>query len=332
MSTGDDERDERKAIGGYARAQALAPEARKDIARRAALARWDGPRATHSGTLKIGGAELPAYVLETGERIISTRGVMKALKRTWRGRKYSGTEMPVFLEARNLKPFISEDLVMVLCPLKFRTEKGLAAEGFRAEVLPAICEIYLRARDDNALTPPQFALAKQCEILTRGLSRVGIIALVDEATGYQDFRARDALAKILEAFVAKELRPWVKTFQPDFYKEMFRLRGIPYTDSPQRPRYIGHLTNDLVYQRLAPGVLAKLRERNPTGEKGRRRHRHTQWLTDEVGDPKLREHLSAVTALMKAEDDWDVFKRKIDRVFPAFGRTIPLPLPEVNRG
>lgn len=37
--------------------------------------------------------------------------------------------------------------------------------------------------------------------------------------GDQDLRARDALAKILEAFVAKEIRKWVKTFPVEFYKE-----------------------------------------------------------------------------------------------------------------
>ena len=119
-----------------------------------------------------------------------------------------------------------------------------------------------------------------------------------------------------------------KTFEPDFYGEMFRLRGIPFTGSPKKPGYIGHLTNDLVYQRLAPGVLEELRRLNPPDEHGRRRRRHHQWLTPELGVPKLHIHLAQVTALMKAEDKWEVFKRKLDRVLPAFGRTLPLPLPE----
>ena len=99
------------------------------------------------------------------------------------------------------------------------------------------------------------------------MAHVGIIALVDEATGFQDFRSRDALAEFLEAFVAKEIQKWVKTFPPDFYKQMFRLRGIPYAETVKKPAYIGHLTNDLVYARLAPGVLATLRAKNPVTDR-----------------------------------------------------------------
>lgn len=126
----------------------------------------------------------------------------------------------------------------------------------------------MEARKNNSLTKNQLHVATQCEILVRGFARVGLIALVDEATGYQADRARDALANLLEAFVAKELRRWVKTFPADFYKEWFRLRALPYNGSVKRPQYIGDLTNDLVYSRLAPGVSEELRGGSPRDEEG----------------------------------------------------------------
>lgn len=147
--------------------------------------------------------------------------------------------------------------------------------------------------------------------------------MVDEATGYQADRARDALAKILEAFVAKELRKWVKTFPADFYWELFRLRKLPYNGSVKRPQYIGHLTNDLVYARLAPGVLDELRRVTPRDEKGRLRNRLFQRLTEHLGHPRLLEHLAAVTTLMKACDDWEQFTPMLDRALP---RQVALPL------
>src|SRR5438046_10757439 len=125
------------AEGGRARAEALTATERTEIARKAAESRWALPRATHSGTLKIVDAELPCYVLENGERILSTRGIMKSLGRTWRGRKYAGTELPVFLEAKNLKPFISADLILVLTPRIFLTDSGMKSEGYKAEILSA---------------------------------------------------------------------------------------------------------------------------------------------------------------------------------------------------
>lgn len=84
------------------------------------------------------------------------------------------------------------------------------------------------------------------------------------------------------------------------------------------PSLVGKLTNDLVYQRLAPGVLDELTKLNPKTTKGTRRHRHHQWLTRDVGHPRLREHLSAVVALMKASAKWEDFKRMINRALPKY--------------
>src|SRR5215204_307774 len=108
MANKNEENDSYQVKGGLARASTLTPEQRLEIAKKAADERWnsDLPKATHSGELEIADVSLPCYVLENGERILSTRGIMKSLGRTWRGRKYAGTELPVFLEANNLKPFL----------------------------------------------------------------------------------------------------------------------------------------------------------------------------------------------------------------------------------
>ena len=104
------------------------------------------------------------------------------------------------------------------------------AIGYKADLLHLVCKVFLDAKEAGVLRPNQLHIAEKCRGLLHGFATTGITALVDEATGYQDVRARHALAKILEAFIAKELRKWVKTFPADFYKEMFRLRNIPYHD------------------------------------------------------------------------------------------------------
>ncbi len=320
---------EQASKGGLARAKALTSKQRSEIARKAINTRWEKagkpqpPTATHAGILQIGNAEIQCYVLEDGSRILSTRGMMKALGRRWRGRKYAGTDLPVFIEARNLKPFIGKELSAVLSEVVFRAPTGVRMEGFKAEILPMVCEAYMEARDEGALTAAQLGLAKQCEILFRGLAHVGIIALVDEATGFQDDRARDYLARILEAFVSKELRRWVKTFPAEFYKQLCRLRGLPYSERTNLPQYFGHLTNDIIYNRLAPGVKSELRSRNPVLPAGYRKTKHHQWLTPHIGHPKLLEHLAAVIAVMTISDDWDEFKKNLDKAKPVWE---PLPL------
>jgi hypothetical protein len=165
------------------------------------------------------------------------------------------------------------------------------------------------------------------DILMRGLANVGIIGLVDEATGYQRYRARDALAKILEEFIAKELRPYVRTFPDEFYENLFRLRGMQYPrDSVKRPRYFGHLTNDLIYARLAPGVLEELRAVTPRREDGRLKHPFTRRLTEDIGHPKLREHLASVVTIMKLSNEYDDFMLKMGRIHPRYDKTLALPL------
>ena len=279
-------------------------------------------RAMYSGELHIGDLIIPCAVLEDGTRVLSQRGFAKSLggsKPSAITRRGAGN-LPVFLAAKNLNQFIDKDLAAAAAPIPYQPQQGgRPALGVNAAALPNICDVWLKARDKDVLLSSQMHLAKQADIIMRGLAHVGIIALVDEATGYQYARAREALEKILEQFIAKELFKWVKTFPDEFYQQLFRLKNWQYLPPFKRPPVIGRLTNDLVYQRLAPGVLDELKIKNPKTSKGTRRHRHHQWLTRQVGHPKLREHLAAIIALMKASAKWDDFKRLIERSLPKYG-------------
>jgi hypothetical protein len=146
-----------------------------------------------------------------------------------------------------------------------------------------------------------------------------MIALVDEATGYQYVRARNALQEVLEKFISNEFRKWVKTFPDEFYRELFRLRNWPFKeDVVRKTPLVGKLTLDLVYDRLAPGVRQRLEEVNPKNEKGQRKHKLFQRLTEDIGDPSLRAHLASVITLMKVSDDWDTFKKMMNRALPRY--------------
>jgi hypothetical protein len=317
------------AEGGKKRAQALTKDQRRDIARQAAEARWAAEgklkvlRATHEAHVDIAGFMLPCAVLEDGTRVLSRFGFMQGIGRTGKakgGRRYDEeSKIPVFLTADNLKPFITNELLENSAPVPFRPLGGGGiAMGYRAELLTQVCNVFINAKFAGVLKANQEHIAERCKLLSQGFATVGIAALIDEATGYQDVRAHDALARILEAFVAKEIQPWVSTFPPEFYKEMFRLRGIPFTGTLKRPKYIGHLTNNLVYKRLAPGVLVELRQKNPVTESGRRKTTHHRWLTPAVGHPKLLHHLGKVTALMAISKDWKEFEAMLNKHMPPY--------------
>lgn len=318
-----------KAKGGIARAQALSAEERKAIARQAALARWDAdiPTAEHEGEFNIGDLVISAAVLPNGKRLITQATFLKALGRSRSPKAGTGVlstvdGLPFFLQAEVLKPFISEELMMSTTPIFYRTKAGGRAVGYDAELLPRVGEVYLQFRDDalaeKGEVPRQYKhIVTACDMLIRGLAHVGIVALVDEATGYQDVRDRQALQAILDKFLEKELSAWAKRFPDEFYKEMFRLRDWDWQSlKGQRPRLVGFLTNDVIYQRLAPGLLEELKARNPKDEKGKRRAKHHQWLTLDVGHPALAQHLHAVIALMRISKNWKEFGAILNQAFP----------------
>jgi hypothetical protein len=315
----------------------LNPKERSELAKKAAAARWESVGseelryATHMGEIQLAEADitLPCAVLEDGTRVLTQGGFLTAIGRRGKPKNTyqetpsgSVTKVPVFLAAENLRDFVSDELRKDATPVAFRLrgEKG-KAWGYRADLLPKVCTVYLRARDAKTLLENQLPIASACDILIRGFAQIGIIALVDEATGYQRDRAADALAKILEAFIAKELQPWVKTFPSDYYEQLFRLRGLDYPQyTVKRPQYFGVLTNDIVYKRLAPGVLNELKNGIPRNEDGRPTAKYFQKLTTNVGYPKLREHLGSVVTIMKLSNDYRDFMDKLNHIHPPYGQ------------
>ena len=330
--------DEKKVKGGLARAESLSAEERKTIARKAALARWDAnvPQAEHEGIFLIGNAEVAAAVLPNGKRLLTQATFLRALGRSRSPKAGKGVwstvdGLPFFLQAEALQSYVSEDLRMSTTPIFFLTKAGGRAVGYDAELLPKICEIYLKLRDDilelDGKIPTYFEhIIRACDVVMRGLARVGIVALIDEATGYQEVRDRFALQAILDKFLRKELAAWAKRFPDDFYQEMFRLKGWQWRGmSINRPQYVGKVTKDIVYARLAPGIVKELEERNPVDDKGNRKVRHHQWLTEDMGHKSLAQHLHAVIAFMRVSKNWDQFYSMLNQAFPKQGATLKLP-------
>ena len=169
--------------------------------------------ATHEGVLRIGNTEIACAVLEDGTRVITQYDFYRAIGRSGKPAKGRGAafeKVAPFLALNNLKPFVAEELHASTQPVRFQTVKGGQAWGFKAEILPKVCEVYLKARDAGALLTSQQKFAVACDLIMRGLAHVGIIALVDEATGYQEVRDRLALQAILDKYLAQEFAAWAK--------------------------------------------------------------------------------------------------------------------------
>jgi len=326
------------AIGGRKRADKLSSDEKKEIAQRAAQARWAEaaslPKATHTGSLRIGDAEIPCAVLSDGTRLLTQEGFLGALGRSTKpkGRSQQVTDgLPPFLATKSLKSLISEDIISSTAPIVFVTPKGGKALGFKAELLPKVCDLFLQARTEGLLTTQQLPVAKKCEMLVRALAKVGIVALVDEATGFQTERDRDELHKLLSVYLVEERLAWAKRFPDEFYRQVYRLKGWPWPVGKAKTPYLGHITNDIVYERLPEGVLPKLRELNPTLEDSkRRRFKHHQFLSKEIGQPDLRDHILQILPVMRISKDWKTFKRHLDIAFPKNGDQTEMDLDEAE--
>lgn len=331
-----------QSLGGKARAAKLSKEERSAIAQAAADARWSKTPAKHIARadygspdrpLRIGNLEIPCYVLDDGRRVVTQSGMILALEMSpGTATKGGGDRIANFAGTKAISPFISDNLrEMITKPIRFRAH-GTMAYGYEATILPELCDAILAARQEKKLNYQQEHIAKQAEILVRAFARVGIIALVDEATGYQEIRDREALQEILKRYISEELMKWVRTFPMDFYKQIFRLKAWNWNDGRMSP-IMGNIVNDLVYARLAPGVLDELRKRNPVTEKGYREHKHFQHLTADIGHPALTRHLYELIGMARpfAIGEWERYYELVNRIFPKMNVTLSLPFEDETK-
>lgn len=312
--------------GGKARASVLTPQERSEIARRAVRARWekagkvyaadeakdDGespqaptqptiPYSMFRGDLDMGSVSFECHVLNDGRRVLTQREVVRVLTR---GRE-SGN-LARYLDRLHLGEIdVSDRTIQFIVP-----PGAKPATGYEATLLVEICGMYLDAREQGLLRKSQLPLARTAEVIIRACAKVGIIALIDEATGYQKVREKRALQLKLQAFIADELQEWAKMFPDEFWYELARLEGIRY--SPRnRPLRWGQYVMAFVYDAIDKDVGKQLRAINPNPH---HRQNHHQWLK-QFGRERVNNQIQQVIAIMKLCDDIDEFKRKFAKVF-----------------
>lgn len=324
--------------GGRARAERLSPEERREIAQNAAAVRWgvEAVPAPNVGELVIGDRQIKCAVTEDGTRLINQETFLVALGRAPKAKGGTGVRsnlVPAFLSAANLQPYISPELRKLAEPILYAPRGGGRAYGYNAKLLPEVCYVYIDAHADKRLLKSQTPALVAAQILVRGLTTVGITALVDEATGYQETRARNELQRILEAYVHAELRPWIKTFPDEFFKEIYRLQEWDYKPgTSKRTPYVGKLVNKYVYDQLPPGVHDELRRLNPRNERGYRPHKFHQFLTADTGNVHLDRQISTVTTLMRIANSKREFEDLFERAFPPPQERLPLIVELLDEG
>jgi hypothetical protein len=274
-------------------------------------------RALHEHFLLIGETKLPCAVLEGGVTVLSKSAVFRAFGRTKRGRKIGEIRepnMPSFADAKNLKPFIDKELPMGLNPIAYLSKSGRIIQAYDADVLPSLCEAYLKARETpGILTPSQLKNAKVAESLMRIFAKVGIKAWIHEVTGYQYVRDANALSVMVGLYIEEERRKWQKEFRDEFYVHLFRLYGHTANNRRDRPKFFAKFTNKYIYGPMEHGqVLKELDRLNPVLANGTRKSRLHQHLTQDYGVKRLRERIEGVITCLKLSND---NKRKFESLY-----------------
>ena len=286
------------------------------------------PRATHWGELEIGDSSLPCYVLDTGERVFSLKGVVVGLIGT------EGGQLAEYIKVKALKPYLSEELTPAEdghIPVLKNFDTG--GEGFTkfALGLPVekfidLCSAYSAAAEQGELTERQKQIAIKANSFIRACAKVGIVSLVDEATGYQYERAQDALKFKLKLFLEEEVRKWEKTFPDQLWIEFGRLTKWQGPVS-QRPKYWGKLVMELVYGYLDPDVADWLKKNAPKPYGG---HNYHQWLSSQYGLKRLIEHLWMLIGMASACQNMSELRQKVAEKFGRRPVQLTLYLPPQN--
>ena len=297
----------------------------------------DMPYAKYSSDktpLKLGNIELPCYVLNNGMRVFSGRGMQRALGNS----VSSGQWIQRFANNKDISDFYPSGIIDKFnTPIKFkRNDAGgsqIATYGYEATLLIDLCNAIIDAY--NVRRDIDVKYFNAANIIIRSVAKVGIIALVDEATGYnkEKNRAKDELQKFLKTFINEEASKWVKTFDDTFFEDIYKMRNWTWAETSKRPAFVGKIINDIVYERIAPYVLEKLNEKNPKNENGIRKYKFHQFLTSDIGKPALQNHLLVLHTLAVVSDyNWIRFMEMLDKSHPKQNQQLQLIEEELEIG
>ncbi len=307
--------------GGAARSRALSAQERSKIAREAAKKRWGeanikAKAGSPDKPIKIAEIEVPCYVLEDDRRVIATNGVLDTLHMARGGAMVKGmNRLELFAAQNRLKPYVSNELLARIAdPIKFRIGNS-TAHGFESDVLIDLAEAVIQADNAGALQKQQSAIAHQCRVVCSSLTRLGLKALIDEATGYQYQRDTDELQKVLTAYLLPEHRPWIQVVPQEFTDEIYRVYGWERKPQNRGPRYAGKLIRELIYDKMPKPVLPALDEKNPTDKNYRRKHKHHQFLTPKQGLDHFRSQVITIMTLLRISANKTEFKEHLERFY-----------------
>lgn len=274
------------------------------------------PLANFEGETNIAGFNIRAAVLyadtENPIRVFSQREIVGLLT----GNKKGGFGR--YLRPKNLQPYLPDkfrDISLSDATIKYKSKNGRIAQGYIGSDVIDICKMYMTASSDRKILPSQEHLAKTASIIVFTFAKSGVDNFIDNITGYEKIRNDYELVRNINRYLSDEIRQYATQFPAEFYKLIFKLNGWDFDDESikKRPPIVGKWTNEIIYARFPQGVLKQIQEKNPINEKGHRKYKNYNLLTEEIGLQSLQEYISNAIFLMKVSSNWRKFKNMLQR-------------------
>lgn len=305
-----------RAKGGIARAEALSPETRSEIAKKGARGRW-GLKATHKGNFRDEfGIDVDCYVLNDEQKtaVISQRGMGEAL-----GLGSSGSRLPRFVAGKTISQYVGPELREKLeKPVVFQAQVGgpdtlTQVHGYDVTILIDLCKAITEAEAEKKLLPHQASIGKQAHVILNASAKAGIKGLVYALAGYN--ATREEVIAAFKTFVREEAREYEKEFPAQLYREWYRLYELPKPER-NRPWKFMHLTVEQVYKPLARsnGKILELTKKARKGSPSERHKKLHQFLS-EIGVKVLRTHLGQLLGIAQVSASKEQYEKNVNKVF-----------------
>lgn len=258
------------------------------------------PKALYAGKLFDG--LLDCYVLEDERRIVSQRGMVRALSgsaanpsslRQYAERISGGS---VWLDSAN--------------GFEFVLPGGRVGVALEATTIPELLQLYVDALGAGLLHSQQLPVAARAAKMLGALAKVGVIALVDEATGYQTQREATALSFAFRAILLESTCQWDLMWPAEFVAAMCKLHGEDWVGGAH-PAFLASTYEKLYHLILGGEVSAELKRRNPEPHHGTNHH---QWLTPEARTI-VRRQVPILIALAETCGSKDEFWARVEHRF-----------------
>ena len=265
--------------------------------------------------LKIGGLELPCYILSDNQHVLPITGIQKLLgydgkSETWLLNILISISKFVEIPEKLLKAY-EKPFKIDINPTKTNIE---ILKAIPSTALLETCQTIVDAKNNGLLGANLIKISKPAALMIEQTKYKNIDALIDVATGYQTYKTQVLLS--FEQYMQRQLEDeavfWLKTIADDFYFALFKIHNQDWNLMKTSPEFMGSLIYDLIFCRINTEILSELRAKTP-----KRAYLRKGNQAQNNENLKLKGYIDALMALLKtSEHNWFIFLQLLQRTYP----------------